>query len=138
MGKVNKTEGSELRRYAKKKRVRRKVLYFKLTGRRKAFFPHCWFFRVSYSGRKDIFRSHISLQCNRKGKKMEKKNAVGCGMTRSMTVYNSIMFKFPDSSLFSKIHPSGISIRCPSLATTMTVPRRVTFLPKYTSPVTVK
>ena len=29
------------------------------------------------------------------------------------------MFKFPDSSLFSKIHPSGISIRCPSLATTV-------------------
>ena len=29
------------------------------------------------------------------------------------------MFKFPDSSLFSKTHPSGISIRCPSLATTV-------------------
>ena len=29
------------------------------------------------------------------------------------------MFKFPDSSLFSKIHPSGISIRWPSLATTV-------------------
>lgn len=29
------------------------------------------------------------------------------------------MFKFPDSNLFSKIHPSGISMRCPSLATTV-------------------
>ena len=31
---------------------------------------------------------------------------------------------------FSKIHPSGISIRWPSLATTITVPLNVTFLPK--------
>ena len=31
----------------------------------------------------------------------------------------TIMFKFPDNNLFSKIQPSGISIRCPSLATTV-------------------
>jgi hypothetical protein len=71
------------------------------------------------------------------------------------------MFKLPDSKRFSKTQPSGISMRWPSFATTkeerahttdkprqlyemdvshvlMTVPRKVTFLQKFTSPVTVK
>lgn len=40
-------------------------------------------------------------------------------------------------ALFSRIDPSGIWIRLPSLATMMTVPRRVTFFPKTTSPLIV-
>ena len=34
-------------------------------------------------------------------------------------IEHTIMFKFPDKSLFSKIQPSGISIRWPSLAATV-------------------
>jgi len=63
-------------------------------------------------------------------------------ISKSVTTKNmhklTIIFKLPESNLFSRTHPSGISILWPSLATTMTVPRRVTFRPKLTSPVTVK
>jgi len=48
-----------------------------------------------------------------------KKDDSGQGELRSDKNELTIMFKFPDNNLFSKIHPSGISIRCPSLATTV-------------------
>lgn len=44
----------------------------------------------------------------------------------------------PDTSLFSRMVPSGSSILAPSLATMMTVPLNVTPRPNETSPATVK
>ena len=50
----------------------------------------------------------------------------------------TIMLRLPERSRFSRTHPSGMSMRWPSFATIITVPRSVTFRPKFTSPVTVR